>query len=154
MAGRPKKKLEYNKEQKFITLLAEVTNAYEQAGIIRTLAAELNMTTLKLRKLLITAGVFTSDICDEVNALHQQGKKLTEIMEITGLSRASVQSYLPYTKEIYNAADLSLDAEKCRIYRERQEKIKLLRQESSEERLWDKIIVFQNYLFNVNFLMN
>lgn len=112
------------------------------------------MTTLKLRKLLITAGVFTSDICDEVNALHQQGKKLTEIMEITGLSRASVQSYLPYTKEIYNAADLSLDAEKCRIYRERQEKIKLLRQESSEERLWDKIIVFQNYLFNVNFLMN
>lgn len=122
--------------------MSEVVDAYEQAGSLRTLASELNMTPLKLRKLLITAGVFTSDICEEVNALHQQGKKLEEIMEITGLSRASVHSYLPYTKGIYNAEELSLDAEKCQLYRLRQEKINVLQQDPSEENLWQAVIVF------------
>ena len=68
----------------------------------------------KLRKLLITADVFTSDICTEINALHQSGKKILEIMKLTGLSRASVHSYLPYTKGLYNAAEMP-----CMIFIER-----------------------------------
>ena len=81
---------------------------------------------LKLRKILITADVFTSDICTEINALHQSGKKIPEIMKLTGLSRASVHSYLPYTKGIYNAAEISLNAERCRTYKNRQEQVRLL----------------------------
>ena len=41
-------------------------------------------------------------------------------MKHTGLSRASIHSYLPYTKGIYNAAELSLNAERCRTYKIRQ----------------------------------
>ena len=40
--------------------------------------------------ILITADVFTSDICTEINDLYQSGKKIPEIMKLTGLSRASV----------------------------------------------------------------
>lgn len=104
MAGRPKKKPEYNPELQFNNFLQELRDAYEEAASLRSLADELNISLLKLRKLLITADVFTSDICTEINNLHQSGKKISEIMKLTGLSRASVHSYLPYTKGLYNAS--------------------------------------------------
>ena len=111
MAGRPRKKPEYNPELQFNNFLQELRDAYEEADSLRSLADELNISLLKLRKLLITADVFTSDICTEINDLHQSGKKIPEIMKLTGLSRASVHSYLPYTKGLYNAAEISLNAE-------------------------------------------
>ena len=111
MAGRPKKKPEYNPELQFNNFLQELRDAYEEADSLRSLADELNISLLKLRKLLITADVFTSDICTEINDLYQSGKKIPEIMKLTGFSRASVHSYLPYTKGIYNAAEISLNAE-------------------------------------------
>ena len=112
MPGRLKKKPEYNPELQFNNFLQELRDAYEEADSLRSLADELNISLLKLRKLLITADVFTSDICTEINDLHQSGKKIPEIMKHTGLSRASVHSYLPYTKGIYNAAEISLNAER------------------------------------------
>ena len=96
---------------------------------------------------MITAGIFISDICTEVNELHEQGKSVAEIMEITGLSRASVHSYLPYSKGIYNAAELSVNAERCRTYRNRQEQIRRLQEHPSEDNLWQAIIAFQEYPF-------
>lgn len=58
----------------------ELTYAYEKADSLRLLAAELDFSLLKLRKLLITADAFTSDICTEINNLYQSGKKIPEIM--------------------------------------------------------------------------
>lgn len=147
MAGRPKKKPEYNQEQQFNSFLQELCEVYNESDSLRTLAMELNITLLKLRKLLITAGIFISDICTEVNELHEQGKSVAEIMEITGLSRASVHSYLPYSKGIYNAAELSVNAERCRTYRNRQEQIRRLQEHPSEDNLWQAIIAFQEYPF-------
>lgn len=147
MAGRPKKKPEYNPELQFNNFLQELRDAYEEAASLRSLADELNISLLKLRKLLITADVFTSDICTEINNLHQSGKKISEIMKLTGLSRASVHSYLPYTKGLYNATEISLNAERCRTYKIRQEQVRLLKETPSEENLWQAVIAFQEYPF-------
>ena len=147
MVGRPKKKPEYNPELQFNNFLQELKDAYEKADSLRSLADELNISLLKLRKLLITADVFTSDRCTEINELHQSGKKIPEIMKLTGLSRASVHSYLPYTKGIYNAAEISLNAERCRTYKIRQEQVRLLHEIPSEENLWQTVIAFQEYPF-------
>ena len=73
MTGRPKKKPEYNPELQFNNFLQELKDAYEEADSMRGLAQELNITLLKLRKLLITADVFTSDICTEINDLQSVG---------------------------------------------------------------------------------
>lgn len=62
MAGRPRKKPEYNPEVQFNNFLQELRDAYEEADSLRSLSDELNISLLKLRKLLITADVFTSDI--------------------------------------------------------------------------------------------
>lgn len=147
MVGRPQKKPTYNSELQFQNFLQELRELYEESDSLRMLAAEMNITLLKLRKLLITAGIFTSDICAEVNELYQAGKKIPEIMELTGLSRASVHSYLPYTKGIYNAEEISLNAERCRAYRIRQEKVRVLQKVPSEENLWQAIVAFQEYSF-------
>ena len=106
------KKPEYDPELQFNHFLQELRDAYEEADFLRSLADELNISLLKLRKLLITADALTSDIFTEINALHRSGKKIPEIMKVTGLSRASVHSYLPYTKGLYNAAEISLNAER------------------------------------------
>ncbi len=145
--GRPKKNPEYNPEEQFQKMLEDVKDAYENADSLRSLAGELNMTLLKLRKLLITAGVFTSDICMEVNQLHEQKKTIPEIMKITGLSRASVHSYLPYCRGVYNAEELSLDAKRCRTYRERMESVKKLQLNPTQKNLWETIEQFEDYLF-------
>ena len=50
MAGRPKKKPEYNPELQFNNFLQELRDAYEEADSLRSLADELNMSLLKLRK--------------------------------------------------------------------------------------------------------
>lgn len=86
-------------------------------------------------------------ICTEINDLHQSGKEIPEIMKLTGLSRASVHSYLPYTKGIYNAAEISLNAERCRTYKNRQEQVRLLQEIPSKENLWQAVIAFQEYPF-------
>ena len=53
MAGRPKKKPEYDPELQFNHFLQELRDAYEEADFLRSLADELNISLLKLRKLLL-----------------------------------------------------------------------------------------------------
>lgn len=147
MAGRPKKKPDYNAEKQFDAFLQKLSAAFEESDSMRGLAEEMNITLLKLRKLLITAGAFTSDISTEVNELRKLGKSISEIMKITGLSRASVHSYLPYCKGLYNAEELSVNAERCRKYWHRKEMISRLQELPSEDNLWQAIIAFQEYPF-------
>ena len=47
MAGRPKKKPEYNPELQFNNFLQELKDAYEEADSLRSLADELNISLLK-----------------------------------------------------------------------------------------------------------
>lgn len=69
----------------------------------------------------------------------------------TGLKRSSAHSYLPYTKSIYNLKELSLYAERCRLYRARKKAVESLREPESdlsiEDRLWDVIRIFVGYRF-------
>ena len=79
MAGRPRKKPEYNPELQFNNFLQELRDAYEEADSLRSLADELNISLLKLRKLLITADVFTSDIGNVYYALHKLANRFSHI---------------------------------------------------------------------------
>ena len=154
---RPKKKPEYDKEQIMKSLMQAVSDCYtsseEKDTSLRQVAAEFDMTHLKARKLLITAGAFSSDICDEIQELKAEGKTIPEIMKVTGLSRASVHSYLPYTKVIYNAKELSLNAERLKKFRVRQEAVNEIEQRISagagdiSDIVWDAMQLFQNYTF-------
>ena len=85
-----------------------------------------NCSLMKTRKILITAGVYHTEISEQINAMREQGMRIPEIMNATGLSKSSVHSYLPYTKMIYNVDELSLYAERCRMYRRRKQAVEQL----------------------------
>ena len=68
-----------------------------------------------MRKLLITAGVYESEIADAVNSAFEgkRGIPYKEALEAVAaelnLSKASVTSYLPYKKGVYFREDLVIE---------------------------------------------
>ena len=157
--GRNKNKPEYDAEKIMKEFIFSVADCYLTSGVdqgdnsIRSIAEEFDITPLKVRKILITAGVFSTDISDEVNDLFSRGKSILDIQRITGLGRASVYSYLPYKKVIYNTSEVSLNAERNRKYRERKEAVERLKRifteqsDSLYDEVWKTMELFQNYTF-------
>lgn len=127
---------------------------------LQTIADELGLNPIKVRKLLITAGVYMSDAADQVQQVfgthRKAGLSHTEAIAATmrelNLSKASVTSYLPYEKGVYFPAEtgsnnLSVGAERIRRMRKRNKVLEELRTDQSEEALWAAVIEFQGYKF-------
>lgn len=127
---------------------------------LQTIADELDLNPIKVRKLLITAGVYKSDAADQVqrafNKHRISGLSHTEAIAATmkelHLSKASVTSYLPYEKGVYFPAEtdsnnLSVGAERIRRMRKRNKIIERVKTEQTEEALWAAVIEFQGYKF-------
>ena len=106
--SRPKKKPNYNPHQimqEFMDAIADAFGFYDDrdddtAPGLNAVAAEFGITSLKTRKLLITAGVYSTSLSRQIAELAAGGYKIEQMMEITELSRASVHSYLPYTVSV------------------------------------------------------
>ncbi len=128
-------------------LLAAVAESYDETGELKLTAEEFDMSALKIRKLLITAGVYSNEISKEVNDLYAKGKTIAEIQQITGLGKSSVNGYLPYTKAVYKPEELSLNAERINVFRSRQQTVRKLFSDMSEDNLWQAVIAFQKYPF-------
>lgn len=127
---------------------------------LQNIADELDLNPIKVRKLLITAGVYKSDAADQVQKVFNQhrasGLSHTEAIAATmrelNLSKASVTSYLPYEKGVYFPAEtdsnnLSVGAERIRRMRKRNKIIERVKTEQTEETLWAAVIEFQGYKF-------
>lgn len=145
---RPKKKPAFDPDKTMKELMFAVEESYEETGELRQTAKEFQMSPLKIRKLLITAGVYSNEISDQVQKLFSAGRTVVEIQQITGLSRSSVNGYLPYTKAVYKPEKLSANAERIKVFRSRQWAVKALLSEMNEDRLWNAIVVFQRYPFH------
>lgn len=146
--ARPKKKPAYDAEKIMKELMAAVVESYEETGELKLTAEEFDMSALKIRKVLITAGAYSNDISDEVNELYAAGKTVAEIQKITGLGKSSVNGYLPYTKAIYKPEELSLNAERISVFRNRQQAVRKFAVDMSEDNLWDAVVAFQKYPFH------
>lgn len=146
--ARPKKKAAYDAEKIMKELMAAVAESYEETGELKMTAEEFDMSALKIRKLLITAEVYSNEISDEVNDLYATGKTVAEIQKITGLGKSSVNGYLPYTKAVYKPEELSLNAERINVFRSRLQAVKELAADISEEKLWEAVVAFQKYPFH------
>lgn len=124
-----------------------VKEVYDDCEEIKATALELGLAELKVRKLLITGNVISYEQTETIKDLQREGKTLQQIMEITGLSRASINGYLPYTKVPYKEAEISSNAEWCITYRKRKAAVEALKEELSEEKLWECIELFQGFPF-------
>ena len=161
--ARPKKHRETNTDDLITQLIEAVTDTYlnppentaDENGrmYLNLLAEEFSMTPIKVRKLLISSGVYQTDISMRVNELYKSGKTIKEIQEIVGLSAASVSGYLPYQKTVYNL-EVSTDvANRLRKYRNRKTMVDKLaaevetESENAKDLLWETITAFEDYPF-------
>ena len=163
-AGKPKKKPDYDREEITEELLAAVVGVYEALDeygnhpSLQAIVDELDcgLNPLKVRKLLITAGevqgkkIYESATVDEVLSLWKEGKSVEEIMSTLERSRASVNSYLPYTKIIYKMKESSVGADREKLYRERKKAVAEMAEEPSADNLWNAIVAFQGYPFKTS----
>lgn len=163
MLARPKKHRETNTDDLIMQLIEAVTDTYlnppentaDENGrmYLNLLAEEFSMTPIKVRKLLISSGVYQTDISMRINELYKSGKTIKEIQEIVGLSAASVSGYLPYQKTVYNL-EVSTDvANRLRKYRNRKTMVDKLaaevetESENKKDLLWKTITAFEGYPF-------
>ncbi len=96
-----------------------VVASYTRTGSINSTALQTEMSTTKVRKILITEGLWQSARSREIQALFDAGKSSQEIADELQISRTMVQNYLPYEKGLYDEEEKSETAERSEKYRER-----------------------------------
>lgn len=100
----------------------EIIKTYHECGSIRMTAAMHQLSTYKVRKLLIDAGEYTNEVASQVNELHDLGLSVEEIAEQLEISPKAVSGYLPYTKGPYGSLTPTKNAQNIRAYRARKSK--------------------------------
>ena len=106
--GRRKSKPEYDAGKILGELMDSAVVLYEAGMSLQAIADELGLNPIKVRKLLITAGVYVSDVAEKVQETFDDFRKtqnhkaaVLSTANALGLSRSSVTSYLPYKKGVY-----------------------------------------------------
>ena len=153
--GRKKLKPEYDAGKNLKDQMDAAVALYEEDCSLQSIADVLNLNPIKVRKLLITAGVYESNAAKKVKNTFEEYRKTqdykTSILSTANtlkLSKASVTSYLPYKKGVYfpSAADkekISVGAERQRRYRA----VRKLRTEPTEEHLWEAVLLYAGVRF-------
>ena len=153
--GRKKLKPEYDAGKNLKVQMDAAVALYNSEMSLQAIADALNLNPIKVRKLLITAGVYESDAAKKVKNTFEEYRKTqdhkTAILStaaVLKLSNASVTSYLPYEKGVYflSAADkkkISVGAERQRRYRA----VRKLRTEPTEEHLWEVVLLYAGVRF-------
>lgn len=154
-SGRKKRKPEYDARKKLKEQLDAAVVLYHSEMSLQAIAHALSLNPIKVRKLLITAGVYESDTAKLVQqafgffrSTQSYSAAVTSTMSALQLSRPSVTSYLPYEKCVYfpedaEAANISAGAERQRHYRA----VVALRKNPCEENLWKCVVAFWGYKF-------
>ena len=153
--GRKPSKPEYSAERNLVQQMDAAVILYKDEMTLQAIADALSLNPIKVRKLLITAGVYESDTAKLVQQTFNTFKEtqdystaVTSTMSALQLSRPSVTSYLPYAKGVYfpetaEAENISAGAERQRHYRA----TVALRKDPCEGNLWKCVVAFRGYKF-------
>ena len=153
--GRKKQKPEYDAGENLKEQMESAVALYEEGCSLRAIADVLTLNPIKVRKLLITTGVYKSEAAEKVQDTFEEYRETQNYKEairstanILNLSKASVTSYLPYQKGVYfpstaEKEKISVGAERQRRYRA----IRKLRSEPTEEHLWETVLLYSGVRF-------
>ena len=106
--GRKKLKPEFDAGKNLKEQMESAVALYNSEMSLQAIGDALNINPIKVRKLLITAGVYESDVAEKVKNTFEEYRETqdykTSIISTAftlQLSKASVTSYLPYQKGVY-----------------------------------------------------
>ena len=153
--GRKKLKPEYDAGKNLKEQMESAVALYDSEMSLQAIGEELGLNPIKVRKLLITAGIYESDIAKMVQRTFNDYRETQSYKDAVlstasalKLSKASVTSYLPYEKGVYFPKEvpvekISVGAERQRRYRA----VRKLRTEPTEEHLWEVVLLYSGVRF-------
>ena len=153
-SGRKKLKPEYDAGKNLKEQMESAVALYDSEMSLQAIGDELGLNPIKVRKLLITAGVYESEVTEKVKNTFEEYRETqdykTSILSTANtlqLSKASVTSYLPYKKGVYypgtEKEKISVGAERQRRYRA----MKWWRVDPTEENFWSVVLAYAGVKF-------
>ena len=153
--GRKRLKPEYDAGKNLKEQMDAAVALYGEDCSLQSIADAIVLNPIKVRKLLITAGVYESDVAKKVKNTFEEYREtqdyktsIRSTAKALNLSKASVTSYLPYQKGVYfpSTADkekISVGAERQRRYRA----MKRWRADPTEENFWGVVLAYAGVKF-------
>ena len=153
--GRKKLKPEYDAGKNLKEQMDASVALYNSGMSLQAIGDELELNPIKVRKLLITAGVYESEVAEKVQDTFEEYRETQSYKEAIlstantlQLSKASVTSYLPYQKGVYfpstaSKEKISIGAERQRRYRA----MKRWRTAPTEENFWRVVLAYAGVKF-------
>ena len=152
--GRKKLKPEYDAGKNLKEQMESAVALYDSEMSLQAIGDELGLNPIKVRKLLITAGVYESEVAEKVQDTFEEYRETQNYKEAIlstaatlELSKASVTSYLTYKKGVYfpstEKEKISVGAERQRRYRA----MKRWRADPTEENFWGVVLAYAGVKF-------
>ena len=152
--GRKKLKPEFNAGKNLKEQVNAAVSLYDSEMSLQAIGDALNLNPIKVRKLLITAGVYESDVAEKIKNTFEEYRETqdykTSIISTSStlqLSKASVTSYLPYQKGVYYP---STEKEKISVGAERQRRYRAMKRwkaDPTEENFWGVVLAYAGVKF-------
>ena len=147
-------KPEYDAGKNLKELMESAVALYNSEMSLQAIGDELGLNPIKVRKLLITAGVYESDVAEKVQDTFEEYRETQDYKEAIlstaatlELSKASVTSYLPSKKGVYfpntEKEKISIGAERQRRYRS----MKRWKADPTEENFWGVVVAYAGVKF-------
>ena len=148
-------KPEYDAGKNLKEQMESAVALYDSEMSLRAIGEELGLNPIKVRKLLITAGVYESEVAEKVQDTFEEYRETQNYKEAIlstantlQLSKASVTSYMPYKKGMYfpstaEKEKISVGAERQRRYRA----MKRWRSDPTEENFWGVVVAYAGVKF-------
>ena len=153
--GRKKLKPEYDAGKNLKEQMESAVTLYGSEMSLQAIADVLNLNPIKIRKLLITAGVYESEVAGKVQNTFEEYREMQNYKEAIlstaatlELSKASVTSYLPYKKGVYFPS--TADKEKISVGAERQRRYRAMKRwkaDPTEENFWSVVVAYAGVKF-------
>jgi len=101
-------------------LFRNVVDIYEEKRSVRDTAFRTGLSRTKVRKILITMDVISSEITERAVPMIKSGMTLKEVAAELGISTGTLSTYLPYDKRVQGREERSKEAIRSEDYRVRQ----------------------------------
>lgn len=100
-------------------LYNKIIESYSKTNSVKKTAEKLGTSVIKVRRVLITEGLWSSATSRKILELHEQGLSTQEIAEKLHYTDKNVQAFLPYSRGVYGQEKQSMNSLKSKEYRER-----------------------------------
>ncbi len=103
-------------------LYDRIIESYAKTSSVKKTADELGTSVIKVRRVLITEGLWHSATSEKIIELYDQGYSTKEIADMLHYTEKNVQAFLPYSRGTYGRENKSQNSVRSKEYRERNQR--------------------------------